>query len=82
MLSQRIFVARQAHYYGSSTDPLDYRTKHAGIIPLVVIPRENFISIPGTMHKGGLWRGRKGKVRLQGSLHLGWHSTPCLPTYS
>jgi hypothetical protein len=75
-------VARQAHYCGSDVDPPDHRTEHAGTRPSTVLPREDFRSLPGTTHKGGLWRCRKGKVRLQGSLHPGWHSAPSLSTYS
>jgi hypothetical protein len=33
-------------------------------------------------HQRSVWRGRKRKVRLQGSLYTGWHSAPCLSTLS
>jgi hypothetical protein len=75
-------MARQAHYFGSNADPLDHRTKHVGIRPSVVLPREDFRSLPGTVHKGGLWRCRKWKVILQGRLHPGWCGVPIFSSYS
>jgi hypothetical protein len=50
-----IYLARKAHYHGSSTDPFDYKTKHVGIEPSAVLPKEDFRSLPDTAHKGGLW---------------------------
>jgi hypothetical protein len=63
-------------------DPPHHRTEHAGIGPSTVLPKEDFRLLPGTMHKGGFWRCRKGKERLQGSLHLGWSRATRLSAYS
>jgi hypothetical protein len=75
-------MARQADYCGSNADPLNYRIEHARTRPSVVLPREGFRQLPGTMHKGGIRRSRKGKERLQGSLYLGWRSQPLFPAHS
>jgi hypothetical protein len=75
-------MAQQTCHCGSSTDPPHHRTEHAGTRPSTVLPGEEFRSLPGTMHKGRLWRCIKGKVRLQGSLHPRWHNVPSLLAYS
>jgi hypothetical protein len=75
-------MARPKDYCGSDVDPLDYTIKHEGTQPSVVLPKEGLRSLLDTMHQGGLCRSQKGKARLQGSLHLGFHSVPCLPTHS
>jgi hypothetical protein len=82
MLSWWIHVARQADYCGSGTDPLDHEIGHAGNRPSAVLPREGLGLLPGTVHQGGIRQSRKGKVRLQGRLYLGWHSAPRLTTHS
>jgi hypothetical protein len=75
-------VDRPVDYCGSDIGPPDYKIKHAGTRPSAVLPRENHGSLSGTMHQVGLWRGQKGKERLQGSLYPGWHNVPRLPTHS
>jgi hypothetical protein len=75
-------MAQQAHHCGSDVDPPHHRTEHAGTGPSVVLLREDFRSLHGTVHKGGLWQCRKGKARLQGSLHSGWRNAPIFSSYS
>jgi hypothetical protein len=45
---------QQVHYCGSDVDPPDHRNKHAGTRTLIVPPREDFRSLPGILHKGGI----------------------------
>jgi hypothetical protein len=71
-------MAQPARHYGSDANPPHHRTEHVGTRPSSVLPREGFISLPSTVHKGILWRCRKGKAGLQGHLHPGWHSAPRL----
>jgi hypothetical protein len=47
-------MARQEHYFGSSTDPPDHRTEHAVTRTSTVLAREDFISLPGRVHKGSI----------------------------
>jgi hypothetical protein len=74
-------MAQQECHCGSDTDPLDHRTKHVGTGPSPFLPREDLKSLPGTTYKGILRRCRKGKGRLQGSLHPGWRSAPSLSAH-
>jgi hypothetical protein len=76
MIPWRVSMARQVHQCRSSADLPHHRTEHAGTEPSTILPREDFRSLPGTMHKGGSWRCKKRKVRLQGILHPGCHSVP------
>jgi hypothetical protein len=82
MLSWRISMARQECHYGSGVDPPHHRTQYVGTRPLAVLLGEDFRPLPGSADKGRLWRCRKGKVRLQYSLHLGWCNAPTLSSYN
>jgi hypothetical protein len=48
-------MAQQVHHCGFDVDPPHHKTEHAGTGPSIVLPREEFRSLPRTMHKGRLW---------------------------